>query len=170
MICCCNIYRNWSGQSCNHIYKLWTWCSCACDKGTICHHIHKIQPFVCTSHCFQKLHSLLIISYPSIINMFHLKSTIFNMEGSSNVEVNDEDEYRADQPHFNAPWFKNFPHLTFNFNNLTVKYSPFKIYLRPVYEPISSQIILKLGFSAINNNSVWLCAAVSYDMSSFEMY
>jgi hypothetical protein len=115
MICCCNIYRNWSGQSCKHIYKLWTWCSCACDKGTVYHHIHKIQRIVCTHHCFQKLHSLLI-------NMLPLKSTIFNMEGSSNVEVNDEDEYRADRPHFNALWFKNFPHLTFNFNfnNLTI--------------------------------------------------
>jgi len=86
MICCCNIYRNWSGQSCNHIYKLWTWCNYACDKGTIYHHIQKLQPCVCTSHCFQKLHSLLILSYPPIINMFLLKSTVLNIEGSSNVE------------------------------------------------------------------------------------
>ena len=41
--------------------------------------------------------------------------------------ANDEDDDRGDQPHFNAPWFKDFSHLTLNFSNLIVKYSPFKI-------------------------------------------
>jgi hypothetical protein len=77
------------------------------------------------------------------------------MEGSSNVEVNDDEiDDRGDQPPFNVPRFEDFPHLTFNFNDLTVKYSPLKIYLRLVYEPISSQIILKWGSTAINNYSV----------------
>lgn len=64
------------------------------------------------------------------------------MEGSSKVEVNDDEtDNRGDQPPFNVPQFEDFPHLTFNFNYLTVKYSTFKIYLRLVYEPISSPII-----------------------------
>jgi len=49
-------------------------------------HIQKIQPCVCTSRCFQKLHSLLIFSYRPIINTFLLKNTILNIEGSSSVD------------------------------------------------------------------------------------
>ena len=75
-----------------------------CDEGLIHHHIQTIQPCVLTSHRFQKLHSLLIVSLPPIIYMFLLKSTTFLMESSANIEVNDDDDDdRVDQPHFNVP-------------------------------------------------------------------
>jgi hypothetical protein len=36
------------------------------------------------------------------------------MESSANIEVNDDDDDdRVDQPHFNVPWFKDFPRCVY---------------------------------------------------------
>jgi hypothetical protein len=64
---------------------------------------------------------------------------------------NDGDDDSGDQPHFNAPWFKDFPHLTFNFNNLIVKYSPFKIFQSLVFKSTSTPSV---GVSVSRNKSL----------------